>query len=287
LKNIWIIGCGDIGRRVFKRVETLYQNHEHRTTALVRSEESKQLCQQLGINTLLYDLDEPTALDKTQFKDAEIFYFAPPPKAGDTDTRLSHFLKELNEAPAKVVLISTTGVYGDCKGDWIDESKPVNPQTGRAIRRVAAEAILTEWASLNQKPFIILRVPGIYSRDRLPLARLKKKLPIVQATEAAFTNRIHADDLANICIEAMNSPFTKEVFNTTDGSPGTMVDYFNQIADFAGLERPQQISLNEAQQSLSAGMLSYADESRRIGNAKLLNILDIKLQYPTLESTLK
>ena len=287
MKNIWIIGCGDIGRRVFKRLETLYQNHEHRTTALVRSQESQQLCQRLGMNTLVYDLDQPTVLDKIQFKDSEIYYFAPPPKAGDTDTRLSHFLKTVGDTPAKIVLISTTGVYGDCQGDWIDESRPVNPQTGRAIRRVSAETSLNKWASLNKKPFIILRVPGIYSLDRLPLARLKKKLPVVQASEAAFTNRIHADDLANICIKAMESSFTEEIFNTTDGNPGTMVEYFNQIADFAGLERPQQISLKEAQQSLSAGMLSYAGESRRIGNAKLLNVLNINLQYPTFASTLK
>ena len=287
MKNIWIIGCGDIGRRVFKRIETLYQNHEHSTTALVRSSESQHLCEQLGINTLLYDLDEPNKLDKEEFKDSEIYYFAPPPKAGDSDTRLDNVLKQLGDAPSKIVLISTTGVYGDCGGEWIDESRPVNPQTGRAKRRVSAETILVEWASLNQKPYVILRVPGIYSLDRLPLARLKNKLPVVQASEAAFTNRIHADDLANICIEAMNSPLTNEVLNTTDGNPGTMVDYFNQIANFAGLERPQQISLKEAQQSLSPGMLSYAGESRRIGNAKLLNILDINLQYPTLESTLK
>jgi nucleoside-diphosphate-sugar epimerase len=287
LKNIWIIGCGDIGRRVFKRIEALYQNHEHRTSAFVRSQESEYICQQLGINTLLYDLDKPTTIDQSKFNDAEIFYFAPPPKTGDTDPRLSNFLKELGEAPAKIVLISTTGVYGDCNGDWMDETRPINPQTDRAKRRVAAEKTLQKWASHYQKPYIILRVPGIYSLDRLPLKRLEKKLPVVQPSEAAFTNRIHADDLANICIKAMDSSFTQEIFNTTDGNPSTMVDYFNQIADYAELERPQQISLKDAQQSLSAGMLSYAGESRRIGNAKLLNILGIKLKYPTLKSTLK
>lgn len=287
MKNIWIIGCGDIGRRVAKRINDLYQNHEARTSALVRSVESAELCKQLGINASIHNLDEAQSLDKHAFQNAEIYYFAPPPKTGETDSRLQHFLNQVGGAPRKVVLISTTGVYGDCQGEWIDESRALNPQTSRAVRRVSAEETLQSWSVRYEKPTITLRVPGIYSLDRLPLARLKNKLPVVQASEAAFTNRIHADDLANICIEAMNSPLSGEVFNTTDGDPSTMVDYFNKIADYAGLERPQQISLEQAQESLSAGMLSYAGESRRIGNAKLLKLLGIKLKHPTLESTLK
>ena len=287
MKNIWIIGCGDIGRRVFNRISQLYQNEEHSTSALVKSNESYEICMSLGINAHLVNLDEPISLEKAAFKNAEIFYFAPPPKTGDTDNRLENFLSHIKDLPLKIVLISTTGVYGDCKGEWIDEAQPLNPQTDRAKRRASAEMQLTKWAKVHQKPYIILRVPGIYALDRLPLSRLKKKLPVVQSSEAAFTNRIHADDLAFVCIKAMESNFTQEIFNVTDGSPGTMVDYFNAIADYSGLERPKQISLEEAQSTLSAGMLSYAGESRKIGNEKLLSQLGLSLEYPTLKSTLK
>ena len=287
MKNIWIIGCGDIGRRVAKRIADLYQNRDYRTSALVQTEKSARLCEKLGITPIIYNLDNHQPFDKKSFKEAEIYYFAPPPKTGVSDDRLHNFLNQLEQAPRKVVLISTTGVYGDCQGEWVDESRSINPQTDRAKRRVAAEQTLENWAASHDKPYIILRVPGIYALDRLPLDRLRKKLPVVQASEAAYTNRIHADDLAQICIEAMNSDLSAEVFNTTDGDPGTMVDYFNQIADYSGLERPQQISLEEAKKSLSAGMLSYAQESRRIGNSKLLKLLGIKLKHPTLASTLK
>jgi len=238
LKNIWIIGCGDIGRRVAKRINGLYQNQAYRTSAVVQTRKSAQLCEKLGVEPIIYNLDNPQPLDKESFEEANLYYFAPPPKTGATDGRLDNFLNQLAQAPRKVVLISTTGVYGDCQGEWIDESR-------------------------------------------------RKKLPVVQTSEAAFTNRIHADDLAHICIEAMNSHLYSEVFNTSDGTPGTMVDYFNQVADYSGLEKPRQISLKEAKTALSAGMLSYAVESRRINNAKLLNVLGIKLKYPTLTSTLK
>jgi len=287
LRNSWIIGCGDIGRRVAKQISDLNQNQEYKISALARSAKSAAVNRSLGLTTLTYNLDETQTLDKKLFQGTEIYYFAPPPKVGKADSRLQNFLNQVGNAPHKVVLISTTGVYGDCQGDWIDESRPLNPQTGRAIRRVNAENTLKHWAHQHQKPFIILRVPGIYSLDRLPLARLQKKLPVVRSCEAAFTNRIHADDLADICIKAMGSEFNDEIFNTTDGNPSTMVDYFNRIADYAGLERPKQISLQEAEESLSAGMLSYAGESRRIDNIKLLTRLNITLNYPTLCATLK
>ena len=244
------------------------------------------MCQGIGIDAVVCDLDTQPIIDHAQFQDAEIYYFAPPPKTALDDPRLAYFLDAVKSAPKKIVLISTTGVYGDCRGEWIDETQPLNPSTDRAKRRVAAEATLNEWAERYAKPYIILRVPGIYALDRLPTARLNKQLPVVQASEAAFTNRIHADDLATICLEAMRSPLVAEVFNATDGDPGTMVEYFNCIADYAGIERPRQISLEQAKTELSAGMLSYAAESRRIGNAKLLKLLGIKLKHPTLKSTL-
>lgn len=283
----WIIGCGDIGLRVAKLISELYQNVPHRTSALIRQESSAERCKQAGLEILLHDLDDPSPLDVTSFENASVYYFAPPPKTGDIDTRLQYFLNQTAGAPKRIVLISTTGVYGNSDGQWVDEETPANPQTDRAKRRLSAENQVYQWATTYEREYIILRVPGIYAKDRLPLERLKKGLPVVQESEAAFTNRIHADDLARICIAAMESDINGEIFNTTDGHPGTMVEYFNKVADFAGLERPPQISLAEAKLKLSKGMLSYAMESRRIRNDKLLKLLDIELSYPTLEDGLK
>ncbi|PWQ98830.1 NAD(P)-dependent oxidoreductase [Leucothrix arctica] len=281
------MGCGDIGRRVALRLKDSTQNKPFKTTALVVSDNSVKSCQSLDIPTLQHDLDSTEPLYTAEFLNGKVFYFAPPPKDGETDTRLANFLSEVGDAPKRIVLISTTGVYGNCNGSWVDENTPLDPQTGRAKRRASAEQLLQEWAKKYDREYIILRVPGIYALDRLPLTRLEKKLPIVRASEAAFTNRIHADDLAEICIQAMQSSLTGEVFNATDGTPGTMVEYFNQVADYANLPRPKQISLKEAEEKLSQGMLSYALESRRIGNEKLLKLLNVKLKYPTLADTLK
>jgi nucleoside-diphosphate-sugar epimerase len=288
MQNIWIIGCGDIGRRV----ASLYQNEAKQTSkpctlrGIVRSESSRSLAMEQGIHASIIDLDHPlthqTTIRPEDFEQALVFYFAPPPSTSVTDTRLQNVLSFIKNQANKWVLISTTGVYGDSHGEWIDENAPLNPVADRAKRRLSAEQTVIDWAKTYNKQYIILRVPGIYAKDRLPLARLQKKLPIVDEDEAPWTNRIHADDLAQICKTAMESTISNEIYNATDGHPSTMTAYFNQVADYANLPRPPQISMQEAEQTLSAGMLSYLKESRRISNKKLLQELNINLQYPDL-----
>ena len=290
MKNIWIVGCGDIGRRLFQ----LYQaEHKNDTIqAIVQTDSSVAACNKSGLKTLQMDLDslgscENIGFNKAQFAGSTLFYFAPPPLTGKQDTRLKNFLSKLKGAPSRIVLISTTGVYGDSQGEWIDETTPPNPVAERAYRRLSAEETLKSWAKEHAKQYMILRVPGIYAQDRLPLARLRKGLPVVDEAEAGFTNRIHADDLAQACLLAMHCSHKNETINVSDGNPSTMTAYFNHVADFAGLPRPSQISLAEAKQTLSSGMVSYLKESRRIKNTKMLELLEIKLKYPTLKSALK
>lgn len=284
--KIWIVGCGDIGLRVSK----LYYNDilvSRTIDGIVSSQESVEKCKKQSIHAHVIDLDSHYVLEQSSFANAYVFYFAPPPSKGIEDTRLKFFLSNLTDLPRRIVLISTTGVYGDSEGEWIDEETPINPQADRAVRRVSAENILRNWSLENNCEIQILRVPGIYANDRLPLARLEKNLAVVNASEAGFTNRIHADDLARVCKAAMACETHGQIINVTDGNPSTMTDYFNHVADYAKLPRPPQISLVEAEQTLSEGMVSYLKESRRIRNDKMLKLLNVELIYPSLESSLK
>lgn len=281
--NTLIVGCGDIGRRV----ATLYKNKT--IQGIVTSQASKIACEQVNIKANIVDLDDTYKLsndNNDSFNNAQLFYFVPPPKTGKTDPRLNKFLKAVGDKPKRIVLISTTGVYGDSQGEWIDETTPINPKADRAVRRLSAEIIIQDWAQTNDREFMILRVPGIYAQNRLPLSRIKKGLAIVNKDEAGWTNRIHADDLAQACKAAMECEQINQIINITDGNPSSMTDYFNQVADYADLPRPPQISMCEAEATLSDGMVSYLKESRRIKNDKMLAELKIKLQYPNLESAL-
>ncbi len=288
MRKVWIVGCGDIGCRVADLYKQSASDGLVPIRGIVRSGASKQRCENLGVDSFQCDLARDMTFSTEQFTQADVYYFAPPPAVGTEDTTLQHFLANLTKhLPRRIVLISTTGVYGDSQGEWIDESSALNPVADRAKRRYFAEQLLQSWAEKYATEYIILRVPGIYARDRLPLARLQKGLPVVKESEAGFTNRIHADDLAQVARAAMHTPLKNQIYNVTDGNPSTMTDYFNQVADFAGLPRPPQISMRQAEQTLSAGMVSYLKESRRIKNNKMMNELGIILQYPTIQSALR
>jgi nucleoside-diphosphate-sugar epimerase len=251
----------------------------------VSSQHSRNECEQHNIPCDVINLDKP--MENLEPANA-VIYLVPPPRSGTTDTRITHFLHAVTRRPpARFVLISTTGVYGDCEGAWVDESTPLNPGTDRARRRANAERQVQQFCQRLNIPLVILRVPGIYGPGRVPIARIKSGEPIVSEQDSPFTNRIHADDLVNVCETALLNPAIHGVYNVTDGHPGTMHEYITGVAAAMNLPVPPVISLQQAQHRLSAGMLSYLAESRRIDNSKLLKDFSIKLQYPDLQSGLK
>ncbi len=123
MNNIWIIGCGDVGKRILRRLPSTPA-----VNAVVRSEASAAACRELGARTLGIDLDAGVAEVGDDYRDARVIYLAPPPPQGTVDTRIRRFLDALGGRTARIVLVSTTGVYGDHAGEWLDEDTPAAPQ---------------------------------------------------------------------------------------------------------------------------------------------------------------
>jgi len=284
MKSVFIVGCGDIG----DRIADLCREKNVSVAGLVRSTESSERLQKAGIEPVQVDLAKMDDLGTLLTTAATVFYLAPPPGEGESDPLVRHFLTVLSAQalPEKLVLLSTTAVYGDCQGEWISETHPVNPQTARGRRRLDAEQAVQEWSANTGVPVVILRVGGIYGPGRLPIERIKKGLPILHEAESPYTNRIHQDDLAQVCIAAAEQGKSGEVYNVSDGQPGTMSRYFKDIAQAYRLPAPPEISLEEAQQVMSAGMLSYLKESRRLDNGKMIRALGVVLRYTNLEAGL-
>ena len=278
-----IVGCGDIGQRVARlEIET-----GARVLGLVRSASTASILERLGVSVLRADLDEVASLAALPDQLATLYYFAPPPPSGLDDPRLRNFLNALEGPPERVVYISTSGVYGDCTGAWIDEDWPLNPKSDRGKRRLAAELLLGEWSQQTGVPVVILRVPGIYGPGRLPVDRVRQGIPVVIPEESPYTNRIHADDLAAVCVAAARRGQPGSAYNVSDGHPTTMTDYFWRIADLTGLPRPAALSMAEARQVLTPAMLSFLEESRRLINRRMLDDLQITLRYPDLAHGLR
>lgn len=283
--DILIVGCGDVGVRVAR----LEQTRGRHVAGLVRNEAGAERLRGFGIEPVTGDLDDADSLAALPCANRLLYYFAPPPGGGPWDTRMRNFCAALDRdhAPAKAIYISTSGVYGDCGGEWVTEETPVNATTSRAKRRLDAESILCDRAARLGFPAVILRVTGIYGPGRLPLARLREGHPVLREDESPPTNRIHADDLATVCLAAADRAGNGEVFNVSDGHPGTMTQYFNAAADLLDLPRPPQVSMAEARQVMTPMMLSYLTETRRMDNRRMIERLGVTLRYPELASGLK
>lgn len=184
--------------------------------------------------------------------------------------------------PQRFVYLSTSGVYGDCAGEWVEETRAPDPQTERARRRFDAERSLAEWGESSGVQTVILRVPGIYAADRLPLERLARGTPALRSEEDVYTNHIHADDLAAILVAAVESNNARGVYNASDDGPVKMGDFFDLVADRAGLARPSRVSREEAMRRISPELLSFMSESRRLVNRRMKTELGVRLRYPTV-----
>ena len=281
-----IFGCGDVGRRIAGQ---LIDNGVTKGDILAYVNQSIEKAKSLGVVTATLNLDGD--LPHLQIgQPAQAYYTIAPQKDGVVDRRSANLIDALQQQAVKfkrLVLISTTGVYGDCDGQWVTEQSTTQPQTERGQRRLDSEQQWFDWGRRQSVDVIVLRVPGIYAHSRLPRARIEKAVPVVNADECGFTNRIHADDLAQACIQAMAYGKAGEIYNITDGTPGKISEYLQAAAQVLGAPALPEISMQEAQKLLSEGMLSYLGESRKISNAKMLAQLNVVLRYPDFREGIK
>jgi nucleoside-diphosphate-sugar epimerase len=220
-----------------------------------------------------------------------VLHLAPPPSQGRIDTRTRALLRALalRRAPAHLVYGSTTGVYGDCGGEVIDETRRLAPATDRAHRRVDAEAHLRAWGRATGTAVTLLRIPGIYAPDReggRPQARVERGTPLLAADDDVYTNHIHADDLARACVAALHRGRPQRAVNVCDDGDLKTGDHYDRVADLCGLPRLPRVSRTDAQARFTPMQWSFMNESRRIGNARLVRELRVRLRYPTVEAAL-
>ncbi|UCE88282.1 MAG: SDR family oxidoreductase [Pseudomonadota bacterium] len=282
--HVLIVGCGDIGRRV----ANLWRGRGARVYGMVRSAASARALRAAGIEPVQADLDDAGTLATVPAAGALLYCFAPPPPHGIVDTRMENLLTAFQAAapPARIVAISTSGVYGDRRGALVSEDDAPNPQTDRARRRLHGEQLLRAFGKAHGVPVVILRVGGIYGPRRLPLDRIRSGAPVLREELAPRTNRIHADDLASVCMAAAERGRADAIYNVTDGQDSNMTEYFFAVADACGLPRPPAVDWAEVESGSSAGMLSYLRESRRLDNRRMLDELNVRLRYPTLHAGL-
>jgi nucleoside-diphosphate-sugar epimerase len=284
---VLIVGCGDVGLRTAGQLGAP-QHPRVRLLALTSSPERKRLLRACGITPLVGNLDQPDTLRRLAGLAHRVLHLAAPPSdvrgVVNHDPRTRDLLRALRRrnAPQALVYASTTGVYGDCQGQRVTETRAVQPHTARARRRVDAE----QWVRLLGRAGVrstLLRVPGIYAQDReggTPRERLLKGTPVLQAQDDVYTNHIHANDLARACMLALWRGRAQRTLHICDDTDLKMGDYFDLAADLMGLPRPPRVPRASASEVLPLMLLSFMSESRRLDNRRMKQELRLKLQVP-------
>jgi nucleoside-diphosphate-sugar epimerase len=273
--RLLIVGCGDVGLRIVARVHARY-----RILALTSSPARVQALRAAGVVPIHGNLDDRASLRRLRGLAPWLIHLAPPPNSGRTDPRTRRLLAAVSGGVRKLVYISTTGVYGDHGGAVIDETARLQPANERAIRRIDAET------AMRAAGACMLRLPGIYAHDRLPLERLRAGTPALRDEDDVYTNHIHADDLARISLAALFRGKAGRVYNAVDDSQLKMGEYFDLVADRFGLARPPRLPREQLKAAVSPMMYSFMTESRRLRNARLKRELGLRLRWPVVASAL-
>jgi nucleoside-diphosphate-sugar epimerase len=293
-----IVGCGDVGLRILKLFSS-----KHRILATCRRTEQGKAIKELGGVAIMGDLGNKKFIKRIAnlCKSSRCLLLYQPPNHGHKDPIslklilqiASQHHQYLNlKQNANICYVSTTGVYGDRQGGWVDEKTPTNAKTARAKRRVYAENC---WRGKNKSHFSqmqniasvrILRAPGIYSSQRLPIERIKSKIPAIKIEEDAWSNHIHADDLARLCWKCSFAQTGRYIINAVDDQPMKMGDYFDCIADYFGLDRSPRLPKTLIKEQVSEMMWSFMNESRRVNNQRLKNLKTFNLKFHNVKTFL-
>ena len=289
-QRVLVVGCGDVGMRAAGLLRGRLQ-----LIALTSSPARVPQLRQAGLTPIVADLDQPASLRRLSGLATRVLHLAPPARVEEgaqwwRDARtlaLARALR-LRTLPSAFVYGSTSGVYGDCGGALVAETRALRPETPRAHRRVDAERTV-RWLGRAGVAVRILRIPGIYAPDReggKPRERLRRGTPVLRAEDDVYTNHIHADDLARACVAALWRGGPQRAFHASDDSEIKMGDYIDLAARLYGLPLPPRIARDEAQAQLPLSLLSFMGESRRLDNTRLKRELRLRLRYPTVAAGL-
>ena len=278
--RVLIVGCGDIGLRVAGLLA-----HKLTVRALTSQPARVAALRSVGTTPLQGNLDQPHTLRRLSSLATRVLHLAPPASHGLSDGRTLALLRalRLRAVPSALVYASTSGVYGDCAGAWVDEGRPLAASTARAQRRVHAESSVWFLGRSAGVRSSVLRVPGIYAPNReggTPLARLRNGTPVLEAADDVYTNHIHADDLARACVLALWRGKPQRAYNVNDDSALKMGDYFSAAATLYGLPAPRRVSRTQAEEDIAPMQLSFMSESRRMVNTRMKLELGLRLRFP-------
>lgn len=213
-----------------------------------------------------------------------------PPDRGDDGGHGDHVLTHYGDVLAKlgtlewIGYLSTVGVYGDQRGEWVSEDTPPKPNSARTEARVLAERAWLDFGAETGVPVHIFRLAGIYGPGRNVFDKLEAGTARRINKQGQVFSRVHVEDIATVLEASIASPRAGAIYNVADDEPAAPGDIVAHAARMIGIEPPPEIDFEEA--NLPPMVRSFYEGSRKIGNARIKSELGVRLRYPTFREGL-
>ena len=274
--NIFCFGFGQVAKNFIKKLSI--ENYNIRLATTSRNESSKKNFNGINYNSYLFNSER---FDKNLVAELEkadhVLVSIPPEKKEDIVIKnFSKFIK--NSKINWITYLSATSVYGDHKGEWVNEDSKTNPTSINGIARLKAE---NDWVSLeknNKLPIQIFRLSGIYSDEKNILSRLKlKDVKLINKKDQYFS-RIHVDDIGNILFKSMSKFKSGEIYNISDDRPSSSEEITLYGAKILNINNIEKIEVDNINNEM---LKNFYNESKKVSNVKVKKFFDYELKFPS------
>ncbi|MDB2601528.1 oxidoreductase [Candidatus Pelagibacter bacterium] len=274
--NIFCFGFGQVAKNFIKKLGV--EQYNINLSATSRSESSKKTFNGINYNSYLFNSEKFDQNLVVKLKEADHILVSIPPQ-NQEDLVIKNFSKFIESSKLKwITYLSATSIYGDHKGEWVNENSKTNPISNNGIARLKAE---NAWFSLekNKKiPIQIFRLSGIYSNEKNILIRLKSGDVKLINKKNHFFSRIHVDDISNILFKSLTKFKSGEIYNLSDDKPSTSEEVTLFGAKILNIENTEKIEVNQIKSEM---LKNFYNESKKVSNKKMKSYFDYNLKFPS------
>ncbi|MFM2093717.1 MAG: hypothetical protein RIS70_841 [Planctomycetota bacterium] len=271
--RLLVVGCGYLGRRVARR----FRDAGKTVYAMTRSAEHAAEFEAMGITPVLADITEPETLSNLPAADAVLIAVGYDRGSGKSITEiyvqgLENLLAKLPDSVRRLVYVSSTGVYAQSDGSWVDESSPCEPvrEGGRACLEAENRIAASAFADRS----VVLRLAGIYGPGRLPLRGAIERGEPLDVSGDGYLNLIYVTDAATVVLAAIDFPFAPRTWLVADGQPVLRRDYYAEVARLLNAPPPKFCSDGTREHARSR-----AEADKRISSRRLLEELRVTFAF--------
>ena len=274
--NIFCFGFGQVAKNFIKKLNT--EQYNINLSATSRSESSKKIFNGINYNSYLFNSEKFDQNLVVKLKEADHILVSIPPE-NQEDLVIKNFSKFIESSKVKwITYLSATSIYGDHKGEWVNENSKTNPISNNGIARLKAE---NAWVSLekNKKiPVQIFRLSGIYSNEKNILIRLKSGGVKLINKKNHFFSRIHVDDISNILFKSLSKFKSGEIYNLSDDKPSTSEEVTLFGAKILNIENIEKIEVDQIKSEM---LKNFYNESKKVSNKKMKSYFNYNLKFPS------